>query len=152
MFGKLMSIPDGAMAEYYRLLLGAAVPDAPPNEAKRELGRRIVDRFHGEGAGAAAEEHFNRVIRDHQAPDDIPRWDIDPAAGEDPEAIMLPRLIGSGFELSSSEARRLIKQGGVKLDGETVAADILELPRKALAGRVLQVGKRRFLSLYDSAA
>ena len=75
-----------------------------------------------------------------------------PAAGSEPGAILLPRLIGSGFELSSSEARRLIKQGGVKLDGEPVAPDTLELPRKALAGKVLQVGKRRFLSLYDSAA
>jgi tyrosyl-tRNA synthetase len=152
MFGRLMSIPDEAMAEYYRLLLGAEQPDSPPNQAKRELARRIVDRFHGEGAGAGAEEHFNHVIRDRGMPEDIPRWDIDPAAGEEAEAILLPQLIGSGFELSSSEARRLIKQGGVKLDGETVAPDILELPRKALDGKVLQVGKRRFLSLYDSAA
>jgi tyrosyl-tRNA synthetase len=152
MFGKLMSIPDEAMAEYYRLLLGAEVPDAPPNEAKRELGRRIVDRFHGEGAGSGAEEHFNRVIRDRGVPEEIPGWDIDAAAGDDPDTILLPRLIGSGFELSSSEARRLIKQGGVKLDGQALAPDILELPRKALDGKVLQVGKRRFLSLYDSAA
>jgi tyrosyl-tRNA synthetase len=152
MFGRLMSIPDEAMADYFRLLLGSEVPDLPPNEAKRELGRRIVDRFHGEGSGGGAEEHFNRVIRDRGVPEEIPSWDIDPAAGEDDDAILLPRLIGSGFELSSSEARRLIKQGGVKLDGETLAPDVLELPRQALAGKVLQVGKRRFLSLYDSAA
>ncbi|HEV7482120.1 MAG TPA: tyrosine--tRNA ligase [Solirubrobacterales bacterium] len=152
MFGKLMSIPDAAMVEYYRLLLSAEPPASPPNEAKRELARRIVDRFHGEGAGAGAEEHFNRVIRDHGVPAEIPRWDIDPAAGSEPGVVLLPKLIGSGFELSSSEARRLIKQGGVKIDGETVAPDILELPRKALDGRVLQVGKRRFLELYDSAA
>jgi tyrosyl-tRNA synthetase len=152
MFGKLMSIPDEAMVEYYRLLLSAGPPPSPPNEAKRELARRIVDRFHGEGAGVGAEEHFNRVIRDHGVPDEIPRWDIDPAAGSEPGVVLLPKLIGSGFELSSSEARRLIKQGGVKIDGETVAPDILELPRKALDGRVLQVGKRRFLELYDSAA
>jgi tyrosyl-tRNA synthetase len=152
MFGKLMSIPDAAMAEYYRLLLSAEPPAAPPNQAKRELARRIVDRFHGEGAGSGAEEHFNRVIRDHGVPDEIPRWDIDPAAGSEPGVVLLPKLIGSGFELSSSEARRLIKQGGVKIDGETVAPDILELPRQALDGRVLQVGKRRFLELYDSAA
>lgn len=151
MFGRLMSIPDAAMAEYFRLLLGTEQPAGPPNEAKRELARRIVDRFHGEGAGGGAEEHFNRVIRDHGVPDEIPRWDIDPAAGAEPDAILLPKLIGSGFELSSSEARRLIKQGGVKLDGETVAPDILELPREALDGKVLQVGKRRFLSLFDSA-
>jgi tyrosyl-tRNA synthetase len=152
MFGKLMSIPDEAMAEYYRLLLSAEPPASAPNEAKRELARRIVDRFHGAGAGAGAEEHFNRVIRDHGVPGEIPRWDIDPAAGSEPGVVLLPKLIGSGFELSSSEARRLIKQGGVKIDGETVAPDILELPREALDGRVLQVGKRRFLELYDSAA
>ena len=152
MFGRLMSIPDAAMAEYYRLLLGSEQPDGAPNEAKRELARRIVDRFHGEGAGSGAEEHFNRVIRDGGVPEEIPRWDIDPSAGDEPETILLPKLIGSGFELSSSEARRLIKQGGVKLDGEAVAADVLELPREALDGKVLQVGKRRFLSLYDSAA
>jgi tyrosyl-tRNA synthetase len=152
MFGRLMSIPDEAMDDYYRLLLGAERPGRPPNEAKRELARQIVDRFHGEGAGVAAEEHFNRVIRDHGVPEEIPPLDIDPAAGEKPAAIQLPKLIGSGFQLSSSEARRLIKQGGVKLDGETIAPDILELPREALDGKVLQVGKRRFLSLYDSAA
>jgi tyrosyl-tRNA synthetase len=152
MFGKLMSIPDEAMAAYYRLLLGAEVPAAPPNEAKRELGRRIVDRFHGDGAGTGAEDHFNRVIRDRGVPEEIPTWDIDPAAGSDPGVILLPKLIGSGFDLSSSEARRLIKQGGVKLDGETIDPAILELPRKALEGKVLQVGKRRFLSLFDSAA
>jgi tyrosyl-tRNA synthetase len=152
MFGKLMSIPDEAMAEYYRLLLGSEQPERPPNEAKRELGRRIVDRFHGEGAGAAAEEHFNRVFVQRGVPDEIPSWDIDPYAGSEPNVILLPKLIGQGFELSSSEARRLIQQGGVKLDGEPVASGILELPREALDGKILQVGKRRFLSLFDSAA
>ncbi|HET6999610.1 MAG TPA: tyrosine--tRNA ligase [Solirubrobacterales bacterium] len=151
MFGRLMSIPDEAMDDYYRLLLGADRPEGAPNEAKRELARRLVDRFHGEGAGAGAEEHFNRVIRDKGVPDEIPSWNIDPYAGSDLDLILLPKLIGSGFELSSSEARRLIKQGGVKLDGETIAPDILELPRQDLAGKVLQVGKRRFLSLFDSA-
>ncbi len=77
MFGKLMSIPDEAMDEYYRLLLGQERPEAPPNQAKRELGRRIVDRFHGEGAGAtAAEEHFNRVFVQHAVPEDIPEVEL----------------------------------------------------------------------------
>jgi tyrosyl-tRNA synthetase len=152
MFGKLMSIPDEAMAEYYRLLLGSEQPEGPPNEAKRQLGRRIVDRFHGEGAGAAAEEHFNRVFVQRGVPDEIPSWDIDPYAGSEREIILLPKLIGSGFELSSSEARRLIQQGGVRLDGEPVPSDTLEMPRGELDGKVLQVGKRRFLSLFDSAA
>jgi tyrosyl-tRNA synthetase len=152
MFGRLMSIPDEAMAEYYRLLLGEEQPDKPPNEAKRELGRRIVDRFHGKGSGAAAEDHFNRIHVQRGVPEEIPSWDIDPYVGSEWEIILLPKLIGSGFELSSSEARRLIQQGGVKLDGETVASDTLEMSRGELDGKVLQVGKRRFLSLFDSAA
>jgi tyrosyl-tRNA synthetase len=152
MFGKLMSIPDEAMAEYYRLLLGAEPPDTPPNQAKRQLARQLVDRFHGAGTGEAAEAHFNQVFVDRGIPDEIGEWDIDPYGGSEPGVILLPKLIGAGFEASSSEARRLIKQGGVKLDGEPVAPDVLELPREDLTGKVLQVGKRRFLRLVDSAA
>jgi tyrosyl-tRNA synthetase len=146
MFGKLMSIPDEAMEEYYRLLLGAEPPGSPPNEAKRELGRRIVDRFHGTGAGEAAEAAFNRVFVERSVPEEIDDFVI----GDGDGAVQLPSLIGEAFAVSSSEARRLIKQGGVKLDGETVASDALALPREQLAGRVLQVGKRRFRRLVDS--
>jgi tyrosyl-tRNA synthetase len=147
MFGKLMSIPDEAMAEYYRLLLGSEAPGAPPNEAKRELGRRIVDRFHGAGAGAGAEEHFNRVHVAHGVPEDIEEAGIEPYVGSDGRRIHLPLMIGRLFEVSSSEARRLIDQGGVKLDGETVAAGSYDLEPEALDKRVLQVGKRRFRRL-----
>jgi tyrosyl-tRNA synthetase len=153
MFGRLMSIPDEAMAEYYRLLLGEEMPaGAPPNEAKRALARRLVDRFHGDGAGPGAEQHFNRVFVDRGVPEDIPDWDIAAAAGEDPEMILLPMLIADGFGLSSSEARRLIRGGGVRLDGEKVAPETLEMRAADLAAKVLQVGKRRFLSLVDSRA
>jgi tyrosyl-tRNA synthetase len=152
MFGKLMSIPDEAMPQYYRLLLGSEPPASPPNEAKRELARRIADRFQGAGAGEEAEAHFNRVFVSRSAPEQIDEWDIAPYGGSEPGAILLPKLIGAGFELSSSEARRLLKQGGIKLDGEAIAGDVLELPREALADRVLQVGKRRFLRLVDSAS
>jgi tyrosyl-tRNA synthetase len=152
MFGRLMSIPDEAMAEYYRLLLGDEAPDSPPNEAKRELARRIVDRYHGDGAGEGAEAHFNRVFVERSAPAEIAAFEIGPYGDGENGSILLPRLIGAGFDLSSSEARRLLKQGGVKLDGEPVPADALELPREDLAGRVLQVGKRRFLRLVDSAS
>ncbi len=98
MFGKLMSIPDEAMAEYYRLLLGQEQPDAPPNQAKRELGRRIVDRFHGEGAGAGAEEHFNRVLVQHAVPEDIPEVDLGAYRADGNGAVHLPRLIAGAFE------------------------------------------------------
>ncbi len=152
MFGKLMSIPDEAMPEYYRLLLGEGVPAGSPNEAKRELGRRIVERFHGGGAGEAAEQHFNRLFVDRGVPEEIEEWKIDPYGGSESDLILLPKLIAAGFGESSSEARRLIKQGGVKLDGEPVAAEVLELPREALVGKVLQIGKRRFLRLTEGAA
>ena len=147
MFGKLMSIPDEAMDEYFRLLLGQERPEAPPNQAKRELGRRIVDRFHGEGAGAAAEEHFNQVHVKHEVPDDIPEVELGEYSADGNGLVHLPRLISSAFGVSSSEGRRLIQQGGVKLDGEPVAAEPLDLEAASLAGRVLQVGKRRFCRL-----
>ena len=141
MFGKLMSIPDEAMAEYYRLLLGAEPPASPPNEAKRELARRLVDRFHGDGTGAAAEEHFNRLFVDRGVPDEVPEVEID--AGE----VHLPGLLRSAFGLSSSEGRRLLGQGGIKLDGEALPAEPLDVPASSLDGRILQVGKRRFAKL-----
>jgi tyrosyl-tRNA synthetase len=147
MFGRLMSIPDEAMAEYYRLLLGVKQPDAPPNAAKRELGRRIVDRFHGEGAGATAEEHFNRVHVQHAVPDEIPEIDAGEYRADGYGKVHLPLLIAAAFGLSSSEGRRLIQQGGVKLDGEPLPAEPLDFEAATLDGRVLQVGKRRFCRL-----
>lgn len=150
MFGKLMSIPDEAMGQYFRLLLGTEPAAGSPNEAKRELGRRIVDRFHGEGAGAGAEERFDRVHVAHGVPDDVEEASIDPYVGSDGRRIHLPLMIGRLFEVSSSEARRLIDQGGVKLDGETVAPGSYDLEPEALDKRVLQVGKRRFRRLASS--
>jgi len=147
MFGKLMSIPDEAMAEYYRLLLGGAQPQGPPNEAKRELGRRIVDRFHGEGAGAEAEEHFNRVHVQREAPAEMPEVDLGTYRADGNGLVHMPRLIAGAFGISSSEGRRLLQQGGVKLDGEPVAAEPLDRDLDSLDGRVLQVGKRRFCRL-----
>jgi tyrosyl-tRNA synthetase len=151
MFGKLMSIPDAAMDEYFRLLLGeAGRPGGPPNQAKRELGRRIVDRFHGSGKGAEAEAAFDQVFVRHSVPDDIPEVDLAPFIEESGDDVYLPGLIAAAFDVSTSEGRRLIQQGGVKLDGETVAPTLLSTESAALAGRVLQVGKRRFAKLHAS--
>jgi tyrosyl-tRNA synthetase len=147
MFGRLMSIPDAAMDEYYRLLLGEERRAGAPNEAKRELGRRIVDRFHGEGAGEAAEGHFNRVFVERAAPEEVPEVDLGSYRADGNGLVHLPRLIAGVFGVSSSEGRRLIQQGGVKLDGEPVPAEPLDLEVGNLDGRVLQVGKRRFCRL-----
>ena len=145
MFGKLMSIPDAVMGQYYLLLLSEPLdPDRHPGEAKRELARRLVARFHGEGAGDAAEARFDQVHVRRELPDEIPVARI--SAG-DGEPVHMPALIAAEFELSTSEARRLIQQGGVRLDGEVVDADALDREPSELVGRVLQVGKRRFRRL-----
>jgi tyrosyl-tRNA synthetase len=150
MFGKLMSIPDEAMDEYFRLLLGeAGRPDGPPNQAKRELGRRIVERFHGAGKGAEAEAAFDQVFVQHAIPDDIPEVDLAEYAGENGE-VHLPRLLAGAFGVSTSEARRVLAQGGAKLDGAALPANNLDVAREALAGRVVQLGKRRFAKLSNS--
>jgi tyrosyl-tRNA synthetase len=152
MFGRLMRIPDEAMEEYYRLLLGEEVPDGPPNEAKRALGRRLVERFHDAGAAEAAEAHFDRLFVDRRPPEEIEEVDLAPYAGADGVMIHIPVLMADAFGISSSEARRLLRQGGVKLDGETLPADTLDIAPGDLEGRVLQAGKRRFRRLRTSDA
>jgi tyrosyl-tRNA synthetase len=147
MFGRLMRVPDSAMPDYFRLLLGGEVPDGAPNEAKRQLARRIVERFHGAAGAEAGEEHFNRLFVRHEAPADIEELALSPQAGGDGGRVHMPGLIAAGFEISSSEARRLIEQGGVRLDGEPIAGDRLDIPAGELDGRILQVGKRRFRRL-----
>ena len=143
MFGKLMSVPDEAMGTYWTLLLGEELDAAAqPVKAKRELARRIVDRFAGEGSGAEAEARFDEVHVRREIPDDI-----ESIALPEADPVHLPAVIAAGFGVSASEARRLIKQGAVRLEGEPLAADLLELPRAELEGRVLQVGKRRFARL-----
>src|SRR3954452_3168473 len=139
MFGKTMSIPDSALPQWWELLVdGGAHPDDPMHW-KLELARRIVARWHGEEAARRGEEHFTRVVREHQAPDEVPEAALPPG-----DPIHLPALLveflGAG---STSEARRLIGQGAVKIDGEPVQD--LDLQRGRLEGAVVQVGKRRFM-------
>ena len=116
------------------------MPAGDPLEAKLELARFIVRRSHGDEAAQAAEAHFTRVVREGGAPDDVPEI---PLPEGDP--VHLPAVIVSLGVGSTSEARRLIQQGGVKVNGEPAGA--VDLPRAALAGALLQVGKRRFARL-----
>jgi tyrosyl-tRNA synthetase len=154
MFGKLMSIPDEAMGTYYLLLLGEELPRRdPPNEAKRAMARRLVDRFHGEGSGGAAEKRFDQVHVHREVPDDIPEISLAEAEGvsdRDGGQAHMPALIAAVFEISTSEARRLIRQGGVRLDGELLPSDRLDVRTAELGGKVLQVGKRRFARLISA--
>jgi len=148
MFGKLMRIPDEAMPTYYRLLLSDEVPaEMAPNQAKRSLARRLVERFHDEGAAEAAEERFDTVHVRHEVPDEIAEVELDGHDAGADGVVHLPALMAAEFGLSTSEARRLLQQGGVKLDGEPVPGEPLDLPLEELRGRVLQVGKRRFARL-----
>ncbi|MDQ3425515.1 MAG: tyrosine--tRNA ligase [Actinomycetota bacterium] len=139
-FGKAMRIPDDLLSQWYRLVLESN--DDPPAEdplaAKLTLARWIVTRSHGADAAAAAEQHFTRVVRKGQAPEEVPEAMLPPG-----DLIHLPALLAECFQLSTSEARRLISQGGVKIDGDAV--DELDLPRDALAGAIVQAGKRRFV-------
>jgi tyrosyl-tRNA synthetase len=143
MFGKTMSIPDQAMATWYELLLGQTVPASlSPRDAKRALARAIVARFHGGEAARRAEESFDRQFVRHQAPEDVPtlRW-----AGDG--AVHLPALLAAAFGISTSQARRAIAQGGVKLDGRALEGDTLDLDSAAVDGKVVQLGKRRFVRI-----
>lgn len=147
-YGKTMSIPDTALPVWYRLLLDAA-PEAGvgPRDAKRGLARAIVERFHGAPAADAAEQQFDRLHVHRQAPAQMPEVRFNANGGAcQPGAseVHLPALLRAAFGISSSQARRAIAQGGVRLDGEPVSADGLDLPVTAVDGRVLQLGKRRF--------
>lgn len=143
MFGKLMSVPDDVMGDYCRLVLGRELDGSlPAVEAKRGLARELVSRFHDPAAAAAAEERFDAVHKRGEAPADVPVVEL----GSEDE-VHLPALIARAFGISSSEARRLLTQGGVKLDGAPLEPARLDLPAGELEGRVLQVGKRRFARL-----
>ncbi len=140
-FGKAMRIPDSLLEQWWTLVAEQPVPEADPMESKLGLARFIVRRGWGDEAARSAEEHFTRVVRRHEAPEDVPE-----VALPDGDPVHLPALLVDrlGVE-STSAARRLIEQGGVKLNGEPAAA--LDVPRAALAGALLQVGKRRFARL-----
>jgi tyrosyl-tRNA synthetase len=139
MFGRTMRVPDELLPEWYRLVWERKLPaGADPLEAKLELARFIVSRSWGEDAARAAEEHFTRVVREGQAPEEVPE-----ASLPDGDPLHLPALLVDQLGVgSTSEARRLIAQGGVRLDGEVVTE--LDLPRSKLAGALVQAGKRRF--------
>jgi tyrosyl-tRNA synthetase len=141
-FGKAMRIPDELLPQWYRLVMERQPPEGvEPMEAKLELARFIVRRAHGDEGVKRGEEHFTRVVREGRPPDDadIPEVSLD---GGD---VYLPELLKEQFGQSNSHWRRVIEQGGVRIDGEPVRE--LELPAERLAGTVIQAGKRQFLRL-----
>jgi tyrosyl-tRNA synthetase len=138
-FGRTMRIPDGLLPEWYRLVIEREPPPRDPMEAKLELARFIVRRSHGDEAVERAERHFTRVVRERGAPEEteIPEVSVD---GGD---VYLPELLKAQFGRSNSHWRRVIEQGGVKIDGAPV--EQIELPAERLRGTLIQAGKRQFL-------
>jgi tyrosyl-tRNA synthetase len=144
MFGKTMRLPDEAMDTWFDVLaIERPPPDTAPRDAKRALARGIVARFHGAGAAREAERHFDRLFVERGVPDEIAELEVAVADG----TVHLPALIADGFGVSRSEARRLLGQGGVKLDGEPLGAGDIDVDPGRLDGQVLQVGKRQFRRL-----
>jgi tyrosyl-tRNA synthetase len=149
MYGKTLSIPDTSLPEWYRLLLGSEAPaEAGPRDAKRALARALVDRYHGPGAGAEAEEAFDRQFIRHELPDDVPVLEWQPEAG----SVHLPAVLAEAFGISTSEARRSLAQGAVKIDGEPLGDGVLDVAAADLDGKVLQLGKRRFARIQLAGA
>jgi tyrosyl-tRNA synthetase len=141
-FGKTMRISDEALPDYYRLVMESDENPlaGDPLQAKLALARFIVTRAHGEEAARQAEGHFTRVVRERQAPEEVPD-----AALPDGDPVHLPALLASTFGMSTSEGRRLIADGAVRVNGEAVSE--LDLPRTSLEGALVQAGKRRYARL-----
>jgi tyrosyl-tRNA synthetase len=158
-FGKVMSIPDELIASWLRLCTlvepdevdaverGLKDGSLHPAEQKRRLAREIVALYHGEEAARAAEERFDRVHKEHEIPEDVEEVEIPADALRDGK-VWLPRLMtAAGLSSSNADARRLIEQGGVRVDGQPIADPDAEFSPGELSGRVLQVGRRRFVKL-----
>jgi tyrosyl-tRNA synthetase len=142
MFSKLMSISDNAMWKYYELLTEEpldAVKALHPMEAKKKLGALIVERFHSKAEGEAARDEFERVFSKKEIPDDIEDFRL-----TNHEMDVVELLVTAGLAPSKNEARRLLDQGGVQLDGKKIE---FGTKIKIASPAVLKVGKRRFKKL-----
>jgi tyrosyl-tRNA synthetase len=145
MYGKTMSIPDEAMGEYYRLLLRSEPPaELDARDAKRLLARELVGWLHSPEHAAEAEAQFDRVHREHRAPEDVPEAGF---SSDGDGRVHLPRVIADAFAISRSEARRLIDQGGASLGDEPLKPGEHDVAAERADGQVLRVGKRRFVRL-----
>lgn len=159
MFGKIMSIPDELMVKYYRLAstasvdeidrieAGLAADELHPNKVKRALARNVVAAYYDEAVAQAAEEQFDLVFKNHDVPDDIPEFAADLTPNDEGKVYLAKLLHDAGMAQSAGEARRLIDGGGVKVNGEQVAAREYNLDPALLAGATIQVGKRKFVKL-----
>lgn len=160
MFGKIMSIPDNLMGRYASLVLrrpedevlameqAIAKGERHPRQAKDELARAIVERFHNADAAQAASAEFERVFSEHKQPDEIPAVTIPMAQRDNGKLRVVALLVAAGLAESNGAARRLIQQGAVKV-GETRITDVaaeLAVPE----GCVIQAGKRAFARIVSA--
>jgi tyrosyl-tRNA synthetase len=153
-FGKVMSIPDSLLGRYMLLATGwhpdrvedetarLASGELHPNAAKRLLARTIVDLYHGDGAGTAAEAAFDQVYKRHEVPDDVPEFELQPDQLMDGR-IRLARLLAlAGLVNSNKEGARKISEGAVRLNGDRITDPDTELAPDELGEGLLQVGRR----------
>lgn len=140
-YGKTLSLPDAAMAGWYELLLDEPPPaGAAPRDAKHALAHRLVERLRGTAAADAAAAHFERVVVRRDMPEEIEAAEFRAADG----TVHLPALVADLFGGSRSDARRKLAAGALRLDGQVLAPDEIDLDAERLDGAVLQVGRRAF--------
>ena len=143
MYGKTMRITDEQIGDWFSLLLLRDPPaGVGPRDAKRALARGIVERYHGAEAAAAAEAHFDRMAA-REAPEEVDE------ASFSGDPVHLPAVLGDAFGVSRSEVRRMIGQGGVRIEGVAVSTE--DVPAETVDGRVLRMGKRRYVRLRRAA-
>ncbi len=157
MFGKTMSIPDDLVSQYYTLAAGFSPAElasleaslksgaTSPRDAKAELASRIVALYHGDEAASGAREEFDRVFRDGGLPSDIPEIRLSLSTDE---VWIVQALADAGLVTSRSEARRMVRQGAVTVDGEIVREEEAVLTLDTAQGKVVRVGRRRFARLF----
>jgi len=149
MFGKVMSIPDAAMRDYFELATdvplnevgGMLAPDADAMGAKMALARAIVTRYHGDEAAARGHAHFDRTVRKKELPEDIPEFHLPLDQLKDGRIWIVRLIVSCGLARTNAEARRLIAQGAVSIDGKRITDSSLDLAVKS--GALIRAGKRR---------
>ncbi|MDD2444518.1 MAG: tyrosine--tRNA ligase, partial [Desulfotomaculaceae bacterium] len=157
MYGKTMSLTDELMLRYFELVTAVSMEDIKeidtglengelhPRDVKMRLAREIVAQYHGHDAATAAEEEFKRIFQQKDLPDEVPGFNVTNDMLEN-GAIWLPKLIAvAKLAGSTSEARRLIQQGGVKVDGEKINDPNCNI--KPASNMIIQVGKRKFIRI-----
>ena len=153
MYGKVMSLPDDVLTSYFDLLTDVSDAEVAemasaletervhPMELKKQLARNITGQFNNLSDANAAQEHFERVVQNRQAPEDVAEYAVDFSVGSVQDITAV--LVSAGVVNSRSDARRLVQQGGVEIDGEKVSGNQVELREGAL----IRAGRRRYIRI-----